>query len=795
MPPLSIVVGLLAGFASLLVVAQGTFRATDVVFSAKERLELIEQTVAEQTSMGVTVIGTTRYCGRVTTADDAPLPDGAVFSQFTSEPRSSTLTGLSLDRQSGRFSTVATGTSATLWLCVPGYTPSGVGPMVPGPEPVTDLGEWVLIPQTPLPIRVLDDHDQPVPAAKVHPYWQLGTDMTSNGPDQVTDLRGECAVPLVTEYPMSLTVEAAGFEPAKFADLNPPNDEPLVFHLTPALPLVLKVLDQRTGLPVAGAKIDKLADFGPITSSVRSLDDAPNVGTSTLDGSCVLSNLHREGAYWFLVQAPGYGTELVENARPGERREVRLGPPRVVTGTITGNLGNLASDRKGAMVYIGYNIMRAESNYANRCTWVPVRIENGVGTFRIDSLWAGSFDLSAGKSVRLSTKAGNVHLAIDLPATSPAEAEIPTREIRLTFVEQPDLPLPRGTLRVSYQALPDTYNSEHDLPVVDGVVSFHAPVGKQVNYTATGVIGGWFPGGRISPVPAGDDPLVIQLPCVPAGAISVSVFEADGSPAAGFMVSIQELAQSPQRSGSFLHVDGKGSASSDDGIHAFTATPLPLGGTYALVVYRKYAYVTTGPVELSEKYPLHVQRLVLSGDATIVGQVVGPDGKPLAKAPVSMSLRLGSSSFGASDIRTDADGWFEFPGVVRQRDGQYAVNFVPVRDFMPQYIPVPDLDQPLRVVAEPGLVLGGRVLNEENDAPIRDAKVWAQRTTGLAAARFLRFEAEKSTDDEGRFRISTLPPGEYRLHCDRPDRNYSHDSPLLTAGQSGPIVWRVTVKR
>ena len=67
------------------------------------------------------------------------------------------------------------------------------------------------------------------------------------------------------------------------------------------------------------------------------------------------------------------------------------------------------------------------------------------------------------------------------------------------------------------------------------------------------------------------------------GAIAIAVVDKDGKPASGFMTSVREVEKSPLRTGPFLDIEGKTTASANDGVHAFTATPLPLDGTYEVV--------------------------------------------------------------------------------------------------------------------------------------------------------------------------------------------------------------------
>lgn len=790
--PLSVVVALLAGFTSFLVLAQGTFKATDAVLSATERIELIEQTVARQKEAAA--VGTTRYTGRILTPEGNPPEGGTELVMYVINRPSATYQAMAVDRATGRFDAQATGTLVILWVNAVGYTPCFKGTSVPGTEPVVDFGDWILEPQTPLIVQILDDQGQPVPDADVRPYWRhMGyyTMLPFYGRKEVTDANGECVLPLVADSPMFVEVTAAGFEPSRFNDLLPRENEPLVLRpLVPSLPLELRIVDLESGAPITGAKVRQLGAFAPFSSGFRSWETAPELGTSDTDGICILHSLHREGRYWFLVEAEGYGVQLVERMYPGQRREVRLGPPRIVTGTVVGDLDRLTQGRIEPRVYVHFNVRNESPNGAGhgqhvRYVDVPIQVENGVGTFQIDTLFPGTFGLSlGGGSINFSVQEGSTDVLLDLSkvATEP----IPTREVRLVLVPEPGTPLPRGAIRVWHSPRRSYLPEDGSLPVEDGVATLHAPVGAQVGYNPTGLVGGWFPPGQTEPVPAGDEPLTVRVPFIPAGAIAVSLVEADGRPADGFMVSVREVVKSPRRIGSFLNVAGKDTSSTNDGIYAFTATPLPLGGTYEVVVRRGFTTVTTGPVQLTERYPLHTQRLVLAGDATISGQVVDTRGNPVPRIGIRFVEKFAGISFGSSRVETDADGWFALPGVVRHVGAEYAVSIHPRRDFVPRRVVVADLNKPVRIVAEPGLVVVGRVLDEENGTPIRGAEVWLVRIPG-----HLQFKSEEPTDEEGNVRFSNLLPGEYELQV----RDQIVKSPRVVAGQTEPVVWRVPRKR
>ncbi|MDX9978539.1 MAG: M56 family metallopeptidase [Lentisphaeria bacterium] len=791
--PLSVAVALLAGFSSFLVLAQGTFKATDAVLSATERIELIEQAVDQQKEDGVVAVGTTRYTGRILTPEGNPPEGGTELVMYVINRPSETYQAMAVDRRTGRFDAQATGTLVMLWVNAAGYTPCFKGTRVPGTEPVVDFGDWILEPQTPLIVQILDDQGQPVPDADVRPSWRPIGYYSFYGRKEVTDANGECVLPLVADCPMFVEVTAAGFEPSRFNGLLPRGNEPLVLRpLMPSLPLELRIVDAESGAPIAGAKVRKLGGIAPLSSGFGSWETAPELGTSGTDGICLVHNLHRKGWYWLLVEAEGHGIQLVERMAPGQRREVPMGPPRIVTGTVVGDLGRLTQGGIKPRVYVDFIIRTTIPPYylqGVRYVDVPVQVENGVGTFRIDTLFPGTFGLSlAGGSISFSVQEGSTDVRLDL--SNHVMTDKPTREVRLVLVPDPGTPVPRGTMKVLYPTQNDVFFPESDLPVEDGVVTVQVPVGARVTYNPTGLVGGWFSPGCIGSVMAGDEPLTVHIPFIPAGAIAVSLVEADGKPADGFMVSVREVAKSPQRVGDWLDVEGKDTSSTNDGIYAFTATPLPLGGTYEVVVGRRFTNVTTGPVQLTERYPLHTQRLVLAGDATISGQVVDTKGNPVPRIGIHLVEKFASGSFGSSGVETDADGRFALPGVVRHKGSEYTVSIRPRRDFVPRGVVVADLDVPVRIVAEPGLVVSGRILDEENGSPIRGAEVWLWRKTDLGQG-YWPFKSEDPTDEEGNFRFSNLLPGEYELWCGGPNAG----NPRVVAGQAEPVVWRWRVPR
>jgi beta-lactamase regulating signal transducer with metallopeptidase domain/protocatechuate 3,4-dioxygenase beta subunit len=791
LPPFSLILGLIAGIASVAAIAQGTAKATDAVLSARERTEVIEKAVNQQKEAAEAAIGTTTYIGTIATPDGGLLPKGTKVLLDTSEPHSFTSAGCRVDPKTGQFKIAAKGTTAILWVRVPGYTPWWQGPMKPGPEPVTDTGLWVLEPLTPLVVRVVDERGEPIPDAEVSEHCTPAPNSSFWADSAVTDAVGECVLPLVRDCPVSLDAKAEEFEPARLKDLYPEEGKPVVLSLRRSIPLVLRITDRVSGKPLPGATVRELAHKVPTGGSMtHGFDRAPVLATSAPDGRCAISGLHREGTYWLLVEAEGHGIELVSGATPGEEAMVALGPPRILTGTITGDLGKLQPSGREAEAWVGYGIQMGTRGHRDIYTSVPIRIENGIGTFRIETLYRGSFRVSAGGQTKeVAVADGETTVEFVIPRDG--ETAVPRREVRFEFEPMAGSPLPRGTMRVSHRDLDDRFYSAEDLPIEDGVVSLRVPVGSSLDYKPGGVIGGWFARGRIDAVPAGDTPLTVGISYIPAGAIAVSLVDGEGQPTDGFMTSVREIEKSPDRQGPFLDIEGKCGSSSGDGVYAFTATPLPLGGTYEIVAYRGCTYVTTGPIRVTEKEPFHKRQLVLEGSATITGQVVGPNGEPVADAPINLGLVLAGSSYGTSDRKTDEDGRFEFTGVVPHPQAGYTVSVSPRQGFVPATAKVEALDRPVRIALSRNLVVTGRIINAADDSPVQgdEMRLWRQ-TTGIPTGP-ITFHAEKPTARDGSFRFSNLAPGTYKLHSER--ARYDAEHPTVTAGQKDPVIWRVAI--
>jgi uncharacterized GH25 family protein len=181
------------------------------------------------------------------------------------------------------------------------------------------------------------------------------------------------------------------------------------------------------------------------------------------------------------------------------------------------------------------------------------------------------------------------------------------------------------------------------------------------------------------------------------------------------------------------------------------------------------ATVVRGIVVGPGRDPVDLGTVVLRRGATLEGQVVDPQGKPIAGCQVRIvsSGGLTSTRFlaaGAADDSSEtlsgADGGFTLAGLP---EGQPVTLFVSGEGYSSatlKGIPIP-AERPLRVTLSPGSRISGRVV-DESGAPVTRAQVLAvpEGPGGGGAARPL--------EEKGGFIIENVSPGRFTLAVTAP---------------------------
>jgi len=284
----------------------------------------------------------------------------------------------------------------------------------------------------------------------------------------------------------------------------------------------------------------------------------------------------------------------------------------------------------------------------------------------------------------------------------------------------------------------------------------------------------------------------MDLTCFPAGAIYGNIREADGRPAVGIMISIVEVTKAPNRPQGSLDIDIKNSSSSTDMTETFTATPLPIGGTYLIVAHRDTSYAVSPHIIISQENPIQETDLIMHPGISVHGQVFQPNGEPAAGLSFDHSYDpVPNHGFSTSNKTTDRLGRFTLHGVTPNLPGNYSIRFRDNPGYQRHNLVYQPGDSPLVIHLKSGLRLSGRVIDSVTGWPIPGIEVYVLPRP-YSPERTSHVEADAKTDKEGRFQFTTLDSEDYQLNT-RGAKRASQNQPPVNASspESGDL--RVTL--
>jgi hypothetical protein len=202
-----------------------------------------------------------------------------------------------------------------------------------------------------------------------------------------------------------------------------------------------------------------------------------------------------------------------------------------------------------------------------------------------------------------------------------------------------------------------------DVPVRSGVARVDVRVPSQVRLLHVQVPGLWPDLSRAVRVETGTEAAELVCEGLPAGGIFGHVLLPEGEPARDYSINVLAV-QMPDG----LPAQGNLGNSSDwEGLQGrFNVAPLPLGGTYVVVLTRpSYTRLLSEPIALTPESPFHELDLQFPEGVTVHGQVLLPDGSPMRDAPVTLRYRNAEyadrTNYQAG--ATDANGLFRLDGV------------------------------------------------------------------------------------------------------------------------------------
>ena len=685
------------------------------------------------------------------------------------------------------------------------YAPALLGPFAGEIAGKLDALKFVMRPGFIGAIKLLDGAGKPITNALVSGKYDFGAYVGLD--KRTTDHEGIARFTNLVSHPLALKVDAPGYQHSeKIFTLSP--DRMAEWKLESAAVARIKIINA-AGQPISGAEARLMRIKGPKSMGYGD-GSRPLAGTSDKNGILTLDQLRDDSAYWFVLEAAGYRRDFLRQVFPGETDRIfTLGPPIVVSGVIEGDLRQLSKrwqgrgkkrESKPVIHYSnGYKLDSHSSDFSQPCF---VRIEGGKAYFEVTNLWPGRIRITAGQE-RVSQKLATSITGLTLKLNPPAEvtvdgkpAPLPEREVVFRFTTPPGNPPANGKVLTVLNLKEPDGGFDYDrrgIEVKDGEARFTVPVGSKLTCEPTGFTGYWFLSPRQTEITAGSGPHVITLPCSPAGAIYGTITEADGSPAKAVLISLVEVKRAnPKRMGS-LDVDIKDSASSGDQTDRFTATPLPIGGTYMIVAHRGANYSVSEPLQVTRENPIHEIKMVMHQGITIKGQLLTPAGKPAGGIRYNLSFapNTGSHSFGASDQITDRLGRFTIRNLYPNIAGSYHLSLRDNPGYQIQRVPIDPREGEMKVTVKPGHVVTGSVIDEETGWPIPGVEVFALPRPH-AKDRGGYIDADGKADPNGNFQFTTMDGGRYQLGV-RGAKFSSSDAPIVRGGQKKHVRIAVTL--
>jgi beta-lactamase regulating signal transducer with metallopeptidase domain len=748
--------------------------------------------------------------GVVRTWDGAPLPRHARVVVRCEGRRSSASVSLQVS-QEGVFRTSVDYGRVYVAASAEGYAAAFAGPFEAQPGGIIQGIELVLENGFRARIQTVDESGRPVPDAELvgsYSHPEIGS--FSHGIKLTTDVNGIATIEHAAAKTVIFQINADGFESERGQSVMFQHDKIGLLRLRRSRPTTGVVLSQATGQPIAGAEIRIMVSAqGPQSYGDRNVT-GPADAVTDANGRFELSRLRRDRRYLLFVQAPGYGYRYVPDVQTDSHNiRVLLGEKKVIRGTITGDLSLLATDPRSGRPIIGVEncfTYPNSSGYVDSTGKSPaVTVRDGVGHFETDDFWGETVTLLVGdERVRLDPLKDRLdNIMIDL--RRPAQ-----RRVVLRFATPEGGPPMEGGVRI-YHVLERAPGQEPGsttpqwLDIQAGQASCEIPVPSRLSYSidfhqGKRPVGYWFHAAHGIDIPPGNEPFVIEVPVVPAGAIYGKILRPNGSradKAHATLLVVKKPGTEEQWSAVFSELSDALSDGVDRG--TFNATPLPWGGTYAVVVYEDYAFAMSDAFTLDEKNPIVNVDLELPQGVDVVGQLLDVDGTPARNdVALQVSVKRGEASWSLSGLQTQPDeaGRFVFKNVNVGFRGECSIRVIAGRGYRPLTHKIRNPRAPVVIHLEKGCRVTGTVLDDGTSRPVPGVEVYAytvEDPKGRLSSTWEMLEAESRTDEQGRFTFSNMAARRYSLNIRTANLADPRRPVIITGGQKEPVVLRIRI--
>ncbi|RBP40409.1 beta-lactamase regulating signal transducer with metallopeptidase domain [Roseimicrobium gellanilyticum] len=657
----------------------------------------------------------------------------------------------------------------------PGYAPAITQATFDGPDKNHGAFELVIERGFPAVLKLVDKDGQPIPDAELSctVYLAPECDFYRQGPLR-TDAAGTC-IPGNTLEGLSFRfdIRAYGYQWNRFQDVRFEKDKPVTLTLVKSTPIVGTVADARTQQPIAGVNVlceMRRRDNGAFNHGYGyGIMPRMNAEPSDAQGKLALNICHPNDTYDLLLEAPGYGRKFVQMGGESGVFKFELEPELVFSGTIEDPEKKVM--RKDSNIYLRLDQdfgpsggavdlpLSVKADASNTASFEFRQLSPGKLKLRVyEKEWETDFTSSM-KDLRFRIEDGTLKcLSIPEKATPSAEA---TREVELVFTTPKGSPPFNGEVPL---VIKNSTVTSHK--VTDGICRVRAPLNTQLNIYSGGITGYRFDR-KWEKIEAGDGPLHIDIPMEPAGAISGDIrmypgFQVGRSDPYLILLKYEDRAGEWQTvhndSGQLLKVLDHGSR--------FFISPVSLNARYRILIRHDTSITATPEFVVDEATPLMRKDISFPDGDTLRGTVLQPDGTPMEGGNIYLIYKEPAHRITSSNLPIKSDGTFELPHMNFDVDGLYYLSVPATRGIAPLIARLNGPASPLRLQRESANAVEGVVVGLDG-APLQGVKLHFAPVEVPTQTSFVdiadSLAADSPTDAEGKFRVSTLPAGKFRV--------------------------------
>ncbi len=574
----------------------------------------------------------------------------------------------------------------------------------------------------------------------------------------VSDDEGVVRLEHCADVPVKWRINTPGYE-AETKVMHPQKDIVAEWVLTAALPATGTVLDEKTGAPMAEARIYEVArEGGPNPGANSGVDSFPLMAQTDQQGRFTLGALRRDTRYSVMVESPKGSRALFKDVRAGdESLEFKVPSELSIRGTVRGALSRLSKmgDKPELQIRASYEV--GESFYYGHSEQVPLEVEGDSATFVLERMWKGHWEIEL-PDTRMEFDITESRNDIDLVV--PEEKVALTRDVILRLKGTNGVP-PKGAIYVNYyKELGENWRGLVGPLAIEGEeLRLKMIVPNTLSVNPDGMLGYGF-ANLDAEIPVGDDSFEIDIETWPAGSIQGTVIATEERTIGGATMSLAVVKPAPPLLQGHYRPSMENVTFPGDTVERFIATPVPLGGTYRLIASQGWNYMVGEEIRLDDRNPVVAASVTMPKGVPLRGRVLSESGEPLfgAQIRISMDLKdLGHYRRG-EEVSSGRDGGFEFPAVNPDLPGIYSLEVSGLRHFQAVRLADVDVRDVVEVRLPVGIKVTGKVLKPDG-SPAANVEVEAHRNGGFG----FDLREKCKTDTEGGFEFSNLAGDSYQF--------------------------------